>query len=278
MTIKPRSPRCAGLLVPGLLAVGFCFSGHDTHAQNPRGGRGPATTLLAARSNPLVAFRFVFRAGSQSDPVGKEGLAALTAAMVAEGGTRSRTYEQVLAAFYPMAATPFGFLVAVVLYQMQSFVLSVRERFGKVSDDWAVEPNDWDEAQLEENWSRIADMLSTATLHKNYHKQPDDWKQTRERFRNDFIKRVRMLESIKKGMMWSLKVTGITISVSLILVMLTPFLWLCASYFFLVTTVAATIYCLATYFPLIRDVTKQTPTGASTRNQRMGTTPDRTPN
>ncbi len=105
MTIKPRSPRCAGLLVPGLLAVGFCFSGHDTHAQNPRGGRGPATTLLAARSNPLVAFRFVFRAGSQSDPVGKEGLAALTAAMVAEGGTRSRTYEQVLAAFYPMAAT-----------------------------------------------------------------------------------------------------------------------------------------------------------------------------
>jgi zinc protease len=53
----------------------------------------------------LVAFRFAFRAGSQCDPRGKEGLAALTAAMVAEGGTRSRTYQQVLAAMYLMAAS-----------------------------------------------------------------------------------------------------------------------------------------------------------------------------
>ncbi|HKI21262.1 MAG TPA: pitrilysin family protein [Isosphaeraceae bacterium] len=105
MTINPQSPRSPALLLPVLLVVGLFLSGHDTHAQGPRGARGPDTTLLGAPSNPLVAFRFVFRAGSQSDPPGKEGLAALTAAMVAEGGTRSRTYEQVLAAFYPMAAT-----------------------------------------------------------------------------------------------------------------------------------------------------------------------------
>ncbi|MGO9923979.1 MAG: M16 family metallopeptidase [Isosphaeraceae bacterium] len=105
MTIKPRSPRSLALFVPVLFSVGASLSGHDTHAQPARGASGPSTTLLAAPTNPLVAFRFVFRAGSQSDPAGKEGLAALTAAMVAEGGTRSRTYEQVLAAFYPMAAT-----------------------------------------------------------------------------------------------------------------------------------------------------------------------------
>jgi zinc protease len=62
-------------------------------------------TLLPSPSNPLVALRVVFRAGSQSDPAGKEGLAALTAAMVAGGGTRSLSYEQVLEAFYPMAAS-----------------------------------------------------------------------------------------------------------------------------------------------------------------------------
>ena len=63
-----------------------------------------APTLLNSPANPLVALRVVFRAGSQDDPPGKEGLAALTAAMVAEGGTRSLSYEQILEAFYPMAA------------------------------------------------------------------------------------------------------------------------------------------------------------------------------
>jgi len=66
------------------------------------------STILSSPSNPLVAFRLIVRAGSQNDPPGKEGLAALTAAMVAEGGTKSLTYEQVLAAFYPMAATLDG--------------------------------------------------------------------------------------------------------------------------------------------------------------------------
>jgi zinc protease len=62
---------------------------------------GPAT-LVRVQSSPLVAFRFVIAAGSQNDPPGKEGLAALTAAMVAEGGTKTKTYEQILTAFYPM--------------------------------------------------------------------------------------------------------------------------------------------------------------------------------
>jgi zinc protease len=63
---------------------------------------GGPSTLLRVESSPLVAFRFVLRAGSQNDPPGKEGLAALTAAMVARGGTKTMSYDQVLAAFYPM--------------------------------------------------------------------------------------------------------------------------------------------------------------------------------
>ena len=52
---------------------------------------------------PLVTVRAVFRTGSASDPKGKEGLAALTATMLAESGTQRLTYDQVVDALYPMA-------------------------------------------------------------------------------------------------------------------------------------------------------------------------------
>ena len=48
----------------------------------------PAGAMFMPSPSPLVAVRLLFRVGSQDDPRGKEGLAALTAAMVAEGGTK----------------------------------------------------------------------------------------------------------------------------------------------------------------------------------------------
>jgi zinc protease len=76
----------------------------------PSGTEGSASkpVLMLSRSSPLVAFRFVFRVGSQNDPKGKEGLAALTAAMVAEGGTRNLPYDVLLERFYPIAASLGG--------------------------------------------------------------------------------------------------------------------------------------------------------------------------
>jgi zinc protease len=62
-------------------------------------------TYLPSESSPLVALRVIVGAGSQDDPKGKEGLAALTASLVAEGGTRDLTYEEILQKFYPMAAS-----------------------------------------------------------------------------------------------------------------------------------------------------------------------------
>jgi len=53
--------------------------------------------------SPLVTFRIVFRTGAASDPAGKEGLAALTASMLSEGGSKSRSYKQIVDAMYPMA-------------------------------------------------------------------------------------------------------------------------------------------------------------------------------
>ena len=68
-----------------------------------------ASVLLPNRS-PLVTFRLQFMSGAAADPKGKEGVAALTAAMLAQGGSRTMTYEQIVEAMYPMA-TSFGWQI-----------------------------------------------------------------------------------------------------------------------------------------------------------------------
>ncbi|HUF77936.1 MAG TPA: insulinase family protein, partial [Thermoanaerobaculia bacterium] len=59
---------------------------------------------LPSPGSPLVAIRLLFRAGSIHDPEGREGLAALTALMLGQGGTTERSYSELLEALYPMAA------------------------------------------------------------------------------------------------------------------------------------------------------------------------------
>jgi len=60
--------------------------------------------LLPDPADPTISLRFGFRVGSQDDPNGKEGLAALTAAMLTGGATKKRSYEEILRLLYPMAA------------------------------------------------------------------------------------------------------------------------------------------------------------------------------
>jgi len=59
--------------------------------------------LLPVAGDPTVAIAFSFAAGSQDDPAGKEGLAALTAAMLTEGATQIHSYDAILELLYPMA-------------------------------------------------------------------------------------------------------------------------------------------------------------------------------
>ncbi|MEN3335072.1 MAG: zinc protease [Blastocatellia bacterium] len=63
----------------------------------------PMATVSLPNSSPLVTFRLLFNVGAASDPKGKEGLAALTASLLANGGSREMTYEQIVSAMYPMA-------------------------------------------------------------------------------------------------------------------------------------------------------------------------------
>ncbi len=63
------------------------------------------TILLPAPSSPLTAFRIQCRCGSINDPAGKEGLNALTAMTIGQGGTRELTFRELTDRLYPMAAT-----------------------------------------------------------------------------------------------------------------------------------------------------------------------------
>jgi zinc protease len=61
-------------------------------------------TELYQANSPLVTFRIELKAGSINDPAGKEGLNALTALTIGQGGTKELTYQQVLDKLYPWAA------------------------------------------------------------------------------------------------------------------------------------------------------------------------------
>ena len=65
---------------------------------------GGAPVLLPVPSDPTVSFKIAFRTGTEDDPPGKEGLAALTAQLMSEGATKKHTYPEILELLYPMAA------------------------------------------------------------------------------------------------------------------------------------------------------------------------------
>ena len=75
-----------------------------TNRPAPNMNLADSAVLLRNRS-PLVSFRILFMTGSASDPQGKEGVASLTAAMLAEGGSRAKTYSEITDAMYPMATS-----------------------------------------------------------------------------------------------------------------------------------------------------------------------------
>jgi zinc protease len=64
----------------------------------------PRITEVYVQNSPLVSFRIVVRSGSINDPAGKEGLNALTAAMIGQGGSQSLSYQQIVDKLYPWAA------------------------------------------------------------------------------------------------------------------------------------------------------------------------------
>lgn len=63
-----------------------------------------STITVREADSPFIAFNVWVKVGSQNDPAGKEGLAALTAALLEDGSTTEDSYDAILAKLYPMAA------------------------------------------------------------------------------------------------------------------------------------------------------------------------------
>ena len=86
-----------GLLLTGVAAVGCGASGSSTEDS--------AIIALPTAESPLVTLRIGFRTGSVDDPVGKNGLNALTALTMGRGGAESLSFEQITEALYPWSAS-----------------------------------------------------------------------------------------------------------------------------------------------------------------------------
>jgi zinc protease len=109
------------LVVFGVAAVSGCApavstepvpppaQGAEGRVPPPRPARmmGEGILLRPEPESPFIAFNIWVRSGSAHDPAGKEGLAALTASLLAGGSTRSADYEAIRAQLYPMA-TGYG--------------------------------------------------------------------------------------------------------------------------------------------------------------------------
>lgn len=90
-------------MVPAALAQRRAARGQTP--KKPPMTNSKIATLLAPSSAPLVSFRLLFNTGAASDPKGKEGVAALTASLISEGGTSKMSYDQIVEAMYPMATS-----------------------------------------------------------------------------------------------------------------------------------------------------------------------------
>ncbi len=81
----------------------LCFM-HDAAAATDAIPMDQVVTL-PVESDPTICFRLWFKVGSQNDPPGKEGLAALTAQMITEASTKFNSYEEVLDRLFPIAGS-----------------------------------------------------------------------------------------------------------------------------------------------------------------------------
>ena len=86
----------------GILFTWIVFMSMACQKENPN---KLTSEFLPLEGNPLVQFKILVKVGSSNDPTGKEGLTQLTFSMLANGGTKAMTYEDITKAFYPLAAS-----------------------------------------------------------------------------------------------------------------------------------------------------------------------------
>jgi zinc protease len=108
MTINKWTMLAAALLsLPACKVDGTTVSGDgvvvDTTTDKPAVTNNE-TIELSVPAEPSVSFAAWFQVGSQDDPVGREGLAWLTAQLISGGGTKQNPWQKIVELLYPMSA------------------------------------------------------------------------------------------------------------------------------------------------------------------------------
>jgi zinc protease len=119
----------------GAVAASKETTAEPVAAQPPRATSAPASGAAAAGSVktlaepsalPQINVKLLFTVGSAHDPAGKEGLAALSASMIAEAGSRAMRIDEIKKALFPLA----GSFDAQVDKEMTTFTGRIH------SDNW----------------------------------------------------------------------------------------------------------------------------------------------
>jgi zinc protease len=123
----------------------------------PAGGGVAFTPLVQRTKLPQLNVKLLFRVGSAYDPPGKEGLATLAAAMIADAGSQAMTIAEIKKALFPMAAS----LDAQVDKEMTTFTARVHrdnwERFAEIALAQLERPG-----FREEDFRRLKDQQKNA--------------------------------------------------------------------------------------------------------------------
>ena len=110
-----KAPALSSLAPPAPGAGGAAAASQAAPAARPVASPAPQASapledrqvLLQKSQSPLVNVKLLFNAGSAQDPAGKEGLTALTAAMLTDAGSSALTIEEIEERLYPIAGS-FG--------------------------------------------------------------------------------------------------------------------------------------------------------------------------
>ena len=124
-----------------------------------------ASVGIQTPSSPLVSFRIAFRTGSVNDPPGKNGLNALTALMIGQGGTQRLSYEEISHTLYPWAAAISAQFDKEVTTISGSVHRDYVEEFYEVLRDVILEPR-FDQSDFDRNREFLRNGV-VATLRGN---------------------------------------------------------------------------------------------------------------
>ena len=104
------------IVLAGVVLLGACKKKEEPPApgsvtaaslpniERPKPGADVQLVALPMPARSIVSFRAQFLVGSIDDPKGREGLTALAARLLAEGGTQAQSGAELASALFPMAA------------------------------------------------------------------------------------------------------------------------------------------------------------------------------